>query len=286
MSTKPVKYFGATVCLLLLAAIVLPAQGSTTSARAVISPGTSGPTVGHTPPTTKTDSDAAFGSCSSVATANCSSSVCGASAQTTSTVTVIFNQSGGVIISESSGKPNNNEPSQYSGHQFTNTGTASFRDQNVRVVGAGALTQLQLLVDNLVFTIPASGNFDDSINLAFNLDVDQTNLYTGEFEMHGNGDFAGSGVYDAGNWSVALEDDSYVATLTPPPDLLFDVPVNEKFVMDFDSEFSYNGLLHDPDYSNEHSLSIVMPQGFIFVPEPASLSMLLLSGMFVMRRGK
>jgi len=127
------------------------------------------------------DTDSAFGNCSSYADADCPYSGegynCGAYATTTSRVTVLFNPGGGpgsystIDISVTS---SNNEASPYTGHTFTNNGYAYWGIIDARLIGAGVTAAAELWLASLDLTLPNTGSAADTTTIGLDLNIDDS----------------------------------------------------------------------------------------------------------------
>jgi hypothetical protein len=270
---EPNRKVVTVVCLFAsLLCLYQTASASTTSAYAAISKSGHGAA-------NKLDNDSALGSCQTYVCADCPDDGdlgCVAWASTTSTVTVTFGD-GPMQIVGTSVTPSNQDCSLYPGHAFTNTGSANFWDINAKLLGQGLQAQAQLLLSSLAFSVPFGPG---SRTIGMNLLLNDAPVYGGSYTLTGSGDGSGSGIYIDSFFDVVVETDSYRAVYNGPASLAFDLPVHETFSLQLECTIDGDSTAG----SDPHALGITIPQGYEFVPEPATLSLMALSGLALVRR--
>ncbi|MFA5863562.1 MAG: PEP-CTERM sorting domain-containing protein [Phycisphaerae bacterium] len=265
--------FFLIVCGLLVALMMSgTAQASSTWAYAAISKD------GHTP-ANNSDSDTAPGYCTSTATAACPFTNDASQASTTATVWYTTGH-GPLNIYNSSIVNNNLDAATYQPHSFSNSGSCSGAWANAQLIGQGVTVQAKLLLQSLSFSIPV-GVATDSRTISMNLGVNSSQVYAGSFTLAGNGSKSGSGIYADSFFDVVDSGSGkWVATYNGPAERLFDVPVNTDFSMDLYAE----GAGIATAGTSAYDLAISIPQGYEFVPEPATLSLLVIGGLLLGRK--
>jgi len=252
-------------CFVLLLFMGASLQAAHTYAYAGITDGTTGANA--------SDSDWGFLTVSSSAIANCPCSICGGSggyAQTTSTV--YFD---GRRYVENPGVANNNIPA---GHTPTNTGTADSRDIHLRacILGAIGNVSLDLAIEPVILQLPQSDLANNSV-VGLNIDLGTTSIAAGLFTLSGDGSVSGSGIYDASNFDVSIDNDMWTAEYTGPETVEVELPVNTyvEFSFKSSSEFNFSEPLAwdvaEPGRVVQH-LELRFPEGCeVIIVEPNSL---------------
>lgn len=264
------------ILLVFGAVLTMPdlAQASTTSAYAAISKSGHGAA-------NQLDSDSAFGYCQSYANADCPDDGnvgCVAWASTTATVTVGFGQGPTQIVGTSI--TNNNQETQlYPGHAFTNNGSANFASFNAKLIGQGLQAQAKFILSTLAFKVPFGPGMK---TITTNLALDNSTVYWGSYTLSGSGNETGTGIFIDSFFDVFLEADGYRAVYNGPPELPFNMPVNQTFSLILDSSMQGDSVVVTGE---TFSLGLTIPAGYDYlIPEPASLTLLALGGLMLLRR--
>jgi len=233
------------------------------------------------------DSDSALGYCQSYACADCPFVNDASWASTTSTVNVSWTPGSGYskVISTSI-TANNNEPTQYSGHTFTNNGSATFWDTNARLIGQGLQAQCQYSLHNLNIAIPLIG----SRTLGMNLSIDSSPICVGTATLSASG--PGSGDYSLSCTGFLADSffdvffdsasQTWQAEYNHGPGSIM-VPVAVDSFFDIFVELSVTGDGVGGDTLNQNQVSFMVPPEYQFMPEPMTIVLLLL-GMPGLRR--
>jgi hypothetical protein len=265
-------------CLLVELALTANALASTTYAYAAIARTGDGAA-------NNSDSDSAYGYCTSYACADCPANHA-AWASTTATVNVAYGGTGmgfSRAISTSV-TPSNSEPSQYSGHSFTNDGSAYFYDYNVKLIGQGLQATVKYNLSNLNIVLPVMGSRTNTLDFSINNNplcagsVTLTTSGTGQsdYSLTTNGWFVDS-FFDvffetsSQTWNANYIGLAFVET---------QIDVDSFFDISLEAGSTGDGVVGD---LNLLETVLVIPEGYTYVPEPATIGLLGL-GLALLRR--
>jgi len=248
--------------------------------------------VGGAPPATSqnhvqtsaSDSDSAIGTCTSSAQTFCGTSPPDGTswAKTTSTVTWNYPTDGGPIATCNPNVTNNSEAPAYTGHVFGNDGTASAWEFNRWLIGAGAVATCKLNLDNLNFTLTATGFTTDHQSSDILLKVNGSTVWAGTFTLFGDGTYSGTGILAPANFNIHSGGGMLMADYTGPATKDVELPVGEAFELQLTAGGNGHSLFVSSGNSPQYSITI--PTGYAFTPEPATLSLLALGGVGLLVR--
>jgi len=238
---------------------------------------------GHTP-ANGSASDSAVGNCTSKITVVCGSAPPdgGSYGQTTSSVTWSNPTDGGKILTCNPNVATNSEAPLYTGHVFSNQGTASGWEFNWMLIGAGAVATCQLNLQDLNFVLSATGFTTDHQSSDILLKVNGSTIWAGQFTLCGDGTYSGTGILAPANFNIHSGGGMWMADYTGPATRDVNLPVGSAFELQLTAGGDGHSLFVSS--SNSPQYGITIPTGYAFTPEPATLSLLALGGVGLLVR--
>jgi len=168
------------------------------------------------------------------------------------------------------------------GETYRTSATASVLDStglgNVYIKGPGEQVVATL-------EIRQAGIWTDEIcqetSLGFSLSVNSEPLLFGAVSLNGNGGLAGSGVYAPDFFDLSFDGTAWRAIYVGPAAVQVELPVGEWFVLGFeagaDSLPSASAPPGEGGSESAQELALVLPAGYVLVPEPLSLLLLIVA---------